>query len=131
MIVLDSSVVVAILRAEPGYERFVEAIDSTEAAIMSNANFLEVAIVMIRRFGAASLSRLQHVRASLSVELRPVDEQQLEYAIGAYAGFGKGTGHPARLNYGDCFAYALARATDCPLLYKGDDFARTDIRSAF
>lgn len=130
MIVLDSSAVVAILRSEPGFQRFVEIIDSADLAIMSHANFLEVAIVVIRRFGVASLPRLKRLRASLSVELRPVDEEQLEIAISAYAGFGKGTDHPARLNYGDCFAYALARSTGFPLLYKGDDFARTDIRSA-
>jgi ribonuclease VapC len=130
VIVLDSSVVVAILRSEAGFEQFVEVIDAADSTIMSHANFLEVGIVMIRRFGAASLTRLSRVRASFAVELRPTDEQQMELAIRAYAEFGKGTGHPAQLNYGDCFAYALAKSADQPLLYKGDDFARTDIRSA-
>jgi ribonuclease VapC len=130
VIVVDSSALVAIVKNEPGYESFVKAIDATDRAIMSAANFLEVAIVMLRRFGPTGLERSRRLREASSVELRDVDRTQLDLAIEAYARFGRGMGHPAGLNFGDCFAYALARMADAPLLYKGEDFAKTDIRSA-
>jgi ribonuclease VapC len=130
VIVVDSSAVVAVVRKEDGFEQFVAILDSAETAIMSNANFLEVAIVLIRRYGAAGLSRLDRLRGALPIELRDVDAAQLDLAIDAYARFGRGSGHPAGLNFGDCFAYALAKTADAPLLFKGGDFAMTDVAAA-
>ncbi|MDQ4135584.1 MAG: type II toxin-antitoxin system VapC family toxin [Pseudomonadota bacterium] len=130
MIVVDSSAVIAVVQKEEGFERFVTALDTAETAIMSQANFLEVAIVLVKRYGTEGLSRLDRLREALAVELRDVDGRQLGFAIDACARFGRGVGHPARLNYGDCFAYALARATGGPLLFKGDDFAHTDVKVA-
>jgi ribonuclease VapC len=130
VIVVDSSAVIAVIRREDDFERFLTALENADAALMSNANFLEVVIVLIRRYGAAGLSRLDRVQATFPVELRDVDAVQLDLAIDAYARFGRGTGHPAGLNFGDCFAYALAKAADAPLLYKGGDFAMTDVAAA-
>ena len=130
MIVVDTSAVIAILRKEPGFEQFVAAIDADDALIMSNANYLELAIVLLRRYGREGLIGLDRLPQALPLELRDVDREQLRFAIEAYARFGRGSGQPACLNFGDCFAYALAKATGAPLLYKGDDFAQTDVRSA-
>lgn len=129
MIVVDSSAVIAVLRKEPGFEAYVAVLDKEQSILMSRANFLEAAIVMLHRFGAPGLPRLYRMRDAVSLELRDVNATQLDFAIDAYSRFGRGSGHPARLNFGDCFAYALARATDAPLLFKGDDFSRTDIAS--
>ena len=129
VIVVDSSALIAIVGKEPGFENYVAALDAAEGAVMSAANFLEVAVVLMRRFGPTGREISHRLREASSIELRAVDERQLDYAAEAFARFGRGMGQPAALNFGDCFAYALARATGAPLLFKGDDFTRTDIRS--
>jgi ribonuclease VapC len=97
---------------------------------ISAASVLEAAIVMIRRSGRAvateALARLHELLDQLGLEIEPVSAAQVRIAEAAYLSFGKGL-HPAGLNFGDCFAYALAKETGEPLLFKGDDFARTDL----
>ena len=95
---------------------------------MSVANFLEASIVLESRGGRAAAHDLDALLETAEIELVPVTGEHLEAARHAWRRFGKGN-HPAALNFGDCFAYALARATGEPLLYKGDDFAQTDIDS--
>ena len=114
--IVDTSALIAILRDEPEAPACAKAI---EAAIVIDASRDPVAS---RRF--EDLVR----EAQLVVE--PVTEAHARIAREAYRDFGKGSGHPARLNFGDCFAYALARATGEPLVFKGDDFAHTDIAPA-
>ena len=97
---------------------------------MSAGTLLELGIVLLHREGNGSLSDLFELIRIAEIEVLAVTEAHARQAIEAYNRFGKSARHPARLNYGDCLSYALARALNEPLLYKGDDFARTDIRSA-
>ena len=127
MIVIDSSAVVATLMPEADEERYVISMRMAKARVMSAANYLECAIVMTRIAG--SREAVDNWLSHFDVEVIPVDLAQARLAADAFARYGHGR-HPARLNYGDCFAYALAAARDVPLLYKGSDFAMTDIQSA-
>jgi ribonuclease VapC len=126
MIAIDSSAVIAIVRLEPGYQRFVRQVELAAARLMSAANYLECAIVLTRY--ADGRQELDEWISHFSVEIVPVDFVQARLAADAFVRFGRGQ-HPARLNYGDCFAYALASSRAIPLLYKGMDFSRTDVVS--
>ena len=127
MIVVDASALVAIALDEPDANRFLQAIAGADEAIMPAPTALEVHLVLSRRFGPDD-DRLTAPLLGHGV-IRIVDwtEHHLTLAREAYTRFG---GRPARLNFGDCIVYAVAKAIDTPLLYKGEDFARTDIRSA-
>jgi ribonuclease VapC len=128
--VIDTSAILAILLQEPDSERFARAVEGADQRLVSAATLVEMGVVALRRGGAALRSDLEAVLNEASVEVVPVSEEHARAAIDAYARFGRGIGHPAGLNFGDCFAYALARAAGVPLLYKGGDFAHTDIHSA-
>ena len=128
--IVDTSAVLAILRGEPEAQRLAEDILASEVALMSTANYVEAGAV-VDRIGDPVLSRrLDELLALLRVELAPSDSAQAAAARAAYADFGKGSGHPAALNFGDCLAYGLAKVTGQPLLFVGDDFAQTDLRPA-
>jgi len=127
--ILDSSAIVAILKQEPDFERYRDALRTTEPKVMSVANWVEVCLVFDNQ-SAAHAARLDQFLEAAGIELVPVSIEQARVAREAYRRFGRGSGSPAKLNYGDCFAYALAITTGDTLLYKGDDFAHTDIRSA-
>ena len=127
--IVDSSALVAILMGESDGRVFRARIKESAPARMSTASFLECAIVIDRK-GDPRLSRKLDDLLRTGVQLVDVTEEQARIARQAYRDFGKGSGHPAGLNFGDCFSYALARITGEPLLYKGDDFAHTDLRSA-
>jgi ribonuclease VapC len=124
--VVDTSALVAILQDEPERRAFNEAIESAETCSMSTATLVEVSIVIESRYGAGGIRDLDHFIAKAGIILVPVDVDQAQLARRAFGQFGKGR-HPAALNYGDCFSYALARALGEPLLFKGSDFALTDI----
>ena len=134
MIVVDSSAVVAILLGESGADRLVDrlALAPRGARWMSTANYVEAGVVLAGRrddpLGAAADLDAFMVGAGMS--LVPVDEDQARLALAARIRFGKGFQAPAKLNYGDCFAYALAKVKDAPLLFVGDDLAATDLASA-
>jgi ribonuclease VapC len=125
--VIDSSALVAILFGESEADRFVDAVAGAELRLMSAANLLEAAIVVDNQLGSAAGRQLDRFVEQARIEIEPVTEEQVRIARQAYVDFGRGN-HPAGLNFGDCFAYALARATGEPLLFKGEDLARTDIR---
>ena len=129
MIVIDTSVLVAILGDEPGARRYTELIAEDTEPCISAATFAEAGIVLSARYGAAGLHYLQLFIVKAGVEIIPLDAEQAEIAVRAYRDFGR-TNHPAGLNYGDCFSYALARRRDAPLLFKGTDFSHTDITAA-
>ena len=129
-VIVDSSAVIAILRAEPEAEAFAQAIDAAPRCLMSAANFLEAAIVVDRSRTAIPGRRLDELIRELAIVIEPVSAAQAHIARQAYRDYGRGSGHPARLNFGDCFAYALARESGEPLLFKGDDFRHTDIAPA-
>lgn len=127
--VLDTSALLAILADEPERRAFNEAIEAADSCLMSAATFVEISIVIESRYGAEGLRDLDHFISRAAIQLEPVDAEQAQVARRAFTRFGKG-GHPAGLNYGDCFSYALATVLARPLLYKGDDFAKTDVTSA-
>lgn len=129
MIVLDSSAVLAILFGEPGTDRLIDSLEAAPSASMSVANALECAMKLAPRPGLDESDKLDAFLALYEVRLAPVDGAQLRLARAAYLAFGKGR-HAAALNFGDCFAYALAKSLDAPLLFVGDDFAQTDVTEA-
>ena len=128
--IIDSSAILAIVRNEPERQAFITAIADASRRLLAAPNLLEAAIV-VERLGDPTLVReFDTVLADLQVESVPFTAAHAQIARDAYRDFGKGSGHPAQLNFGDCFAYALAKDADEPLLCKGNDFVHTDIRSA-
>ena len=127
--IVDSSAVLAILFGEPDARRHASAIMTASPCRMSVANVLEATIVVEGRGGDTGAHELDALLECAEVELVPVTVEHLEAARLAWRRFGRGN-HPAALNFGDCFAYALAKATGEPLLFKGEDFAQTDIEAA-
>jgi ribonuclease VapC len=128
--ILDTSAVIAILRDEPEAEEFAERIDGADVRRISAVSFVEAAAVIDGSGDPVASRRLDELLVRAQVTIEPVTEEQARLARAAYRDFGKGRGHPARLNFGDCFSYALAKALDEPLLYKGGDFGYTDVVSA-
>jgi len=127
--VIDTSALVAMLTGEPEAELFEAAVAADPVRLMSTASYLEAAIVIETRFGEAGGRELDLWLHRAGVDLVAVGGEQAEAARTAYRRFGKGR-HRAGLNYGDCFAYALAASSGQPLLFKGEDFAHTDIVAA-
>ncbi|MGQ0565784.1 MAG: type II toxin-antitoxin system VapC family toxin [Gemmobacter sp.] len=126
MIVVDTSAIVAMLQAEATEPALRRALREASAACMCAGSLTECMIVAGKR-GLHRLA-LRLIRET-PIEIVPLDEARARFAGEVYLGWGKGN-HPANLNFGDCFAYALAKTRDLPLLYVGDDFAQTDVRSA-
>jgi ribonuclease VapC len=124
------SALIAILLNEPEASTYLKSLYPVSQPRISAANFLEAAIVIDGRRKPALSSRLDMLLQELRLIIEPVTEEQARIARQAYRDYGRGSGHPAELNFGDCFAYALARATGEPLLFKGSDFTRTDIEPA-
>jgi len=128
--IVDTSALIAILRDEPEAAACAEAIEAAPHRRMSAANFVEAAIVIDGSRDPVASRRFDDLVNEAQLIIEVVTEVQARIAREAYRDFGRGSGHPARLNFGDCFAYALARATGEPLLFKGDDFGHTDIAPA-
>jgi len=129
-VILDTSALIAILRDEPEAAACARAIEAASRRLVSAANFLEAAIVIDGSRDPVASRRFDDLLREAQLVIEPVTESQARIAREAYRDFGRGSGHPARLNFGDCFAYALARLTGEPLVFKGTDFANTDITPA-
>ena len=127
--ILDTSALLAVLFDEPDADYFERAIASATTCRMSAANHLEAAMVVESRMGDEGGRQLDNFAATAEIELVPVTPEQAQAARLAWRRYGKGN-HPAALNFGDCFAYALAETAREPLLFKGEDFALTDIEAA-
>jgi ribonuclease VapC len=127
--VVDSSALLAIMFLEPEAQRFTQLIQASRAPLLSAVNFLEASILVESRRGIAKRDLFDTFVAESGIRLQPVTRAQAVIARDAYRRFGKGN-HPAGLNFGDCFAYALAKERNLPLLFKGEDFARTDLDPA-
>lgn len=125
--ILDTSAVVAILQDEEPADELIRALESADVRRISAATLVEAGIVLHARFGDHGERELDLLVQRADVEIVPVTEEHAELARHAYRRFGKGL-HPAGLNFGDCFAYALARALDEPLLFVGRDFSQTDLK---
>lgn len=124
--VIDTSALVTVLQDEPERRAFNEMIESAESCILSAASLVEVSIVIESRYGSDGIRTLDLYLSKAGVEIVEVDENQAMIARRAFKQYGKGR-HPAGLNYGDCFSYALAKSRAEPLLFKGEDFSRTDL----
>lgn len=125
--IIDTSALVAILRDEPEAKDCALAIERNPTRRVSAANFVETALVIDGSRDPIASRRFDDLVKEARISVEPVTEAQARIAREAYRDFGKGSGHPAKLNFGDCFAYALAKATSESLLFKGDDFIHTDI----
>ena len=124
--IVDTSALIAILRKEQGYQSFIETLLKADRVRISAATLLESRMVAHRDNGLAELAELL---VTLDAEIIAVDQPQTDVAFQGFLRYGKGQ-HPAGLNFGDCFSYALAKVYDEPLLFKGNDFPRTDIDTA-
>lgn len=129
MIVVDSSAVIAVLFEEPEKQAFHGIIDGDERCVLSAVNAREIACVLRRRHGIAAVARFWQWLIDNEIEIVPFDEVQVRAAAVAFDRYGKGIDPKARLNLSDCAAYALARTTNCPLLFKGGDFTETDVKT--
>ena len=128
--IVDSSALIAIVTKEAEGPSFARLIDKTANVSMSAATYLETAIVLDRREDPSRTARLDDLIEELKIEIVPFTPTQARIARQAYRDYGRGSGHPANLNFGDCFSYALARDKREPILYKGDDFGHTELRPA-
>jgi ribonuclease VapC len=128
-VIIDPSAVLAVLLGEPERAAFLDVLSAAGRSRMSAAGYLELAIVVDGRRQPVLSRRLDEALDHMGVELVPVTPAQARIARQAYRDFGRGSGHPARLNFGDCFSYALAVESGEPMLWKGDDFGHTGVRS--
>lgn len=131
MIVVDTSAVVAIFRQEAEAAHYVQCITTDNDPIISAASIVETSIVLraMKKTPSDKAERwLDQFIEAAGIRIEPVTQEQARIARSAHRRFGKGTGHDAALNYGDCFSYALAKEMNAPLLCKGNDFPKTDIR---
>jgi ribonuclease VapC len=128
--IVDSSALVAILKREPEQEAFSALLESTKDVKMSAATYFETSIVIDSLRDTLMSNLLDEIIDRSKIVIEPVTAAQAKIARQAYRDYGKGSGSPAGLNFGDCFTYALARDKREPVLYKGDDFGHTDLRSA-
>ena len=128
--ILDTSAIVAIALNEPERDRLIDAILDATVAKISAASMVEISAVLMRRMAPEDFRRVERLIDQLGIETVAFDAEQAARATRAYRDFGRGSGHPAGLNLGNCYSYALADVTGEPLLYVGDDFAHTDIASA-
>ena len=128
--IVDSSALVAILLNEEDGVALSLVLDSPQVVRMSAASYLETSIVIDKYRDVALSAILDDMILDSEIVIEPVTPEQARVARQAYRDYGKGSGHPAQLNFGDCFSYALARDKREPILFKGDDFIHTDLRSA-
>jgi ribonuclease VapC len=129
--IVDTSAVIAVLKEKSDAPRFLRVLTmSAEPKRMSAANYLEAAIVVDANRNPLLSRRLDDLIVQTEIRAEPVTLEQAQIARAAYRDFGRGSGHPAQLNFGDCFAYALAKSMREPLLFKGDDFSHTDVAIA-
>jgi ribonuclease VapC len=126
-VIIDTSALIAILRAEPDAAVYARAIESAGVCRLSAASYVEVGAVIDRAGDAIASRRVDELLALTDIGIETVTASQARIARDAYRDFGKGSGHAAGLNFGDCFSYALAKAKGEPLLFKGEDFGPTDI----
>lgn len=128
--IIDTSALIAILRAEPEAVACAKAIERASVRRISAANFVEAAIVIDGSRDPVASRRFDDLCREAGLVIEPVNEAQARIAREAYRDYGRGSGHLAKLNFGHCFAYALAKATGEPLLFKGEDFLHTDVTPA-
>ena len=130
MIVVDTSAIISIAFAEPERAAFVQAIEQTDKALISTVSVVEARMVVHGRRGQRAVVLVDDLLRLPMFEVVPPSVAEMDAAYAAFVAFGKGSGHPASLNFGDIFSYALAKVRALPLLFKGNDFSQTDIACA-
>lgn len=130
MIVVDTSVLIAVLKDEPDAPHLIRRMAAAPQRYISAGSILECGIVVGARYGDEGLQAMRELCENLSLDIVPVDADQSRTGYEVFRRYGRGSEHPAGLNFGDCFAYALAKTRNLPLLFKGDDFIHTDIEPA-
>jgi ribonuclease VapC len=128
--IVDSSAIIAVLKKEPDWRALSKALDTAPISRVSAASYFESAIVVDGWKNPILSVQLDELIERFNIVIEPVTPEQARIARAAYRDYGRGSGHPANLNFGDCFSYALARAKREPILFKGDDFIHTDLRPA-
>jgi ribonuclease VapC len=129
--IVDTSAIIAILQVEEDYRELGKAIiDCAGSRKISSASYLEASIIVDRNASSDVAAQLDVLIEQMEIEITPFTAAQSRIARAAYAQYGKGSGHPAQLNFGDCFAYALAKDSGEELLFKGTDFSQTDVVAA-
>jgi ribonuclease VapC len=130
MIAVDTSALIAIVLKEPDYLAHLARLKSADHAVISTVSVVESKMVAYGRVGPSAVELLEELLSIAAFSIVPPGPKDIDVAWMAFLRYGKGSGHPAGLNFGDVFAYALAKTRNVPLLFKGNDFARTDIVSA-
>jgi ribonuclease VapC len=130
VIAVDSSALIAIVKNEPERERFLSCISPCKRALVSSATLLESRVVIFNQQGHTGYQILEELLGLPVFEVIAQSQEEIDVAYEAFLMYGKGNRHKAQLNFGDLFSYALAKSRNIPLLYKGEDFAHTDVRSA-
>ena len=125
--VIDTSVLIALVMKESTQERLLDALETPRERVLSSVSLLEAGMVVRARLGESAVAILHHLVEQLVTEVVPFDERQARLAISAFGRFGKGMGHRAQLNFGDCAVYALAASRGEPVLAAGKDFLATDL----
>jgi ribonuclease VapC len=128
--IVDSSALIAILKREPQWQAISKVLDASKSTHISAANYFETSIVVDGWRNPILSNEFDELIERFCIQIEPVTASQAKIARQAYRDFGKGSGHRAGLNFGDCFTYALAREKREPVLWKGDDFGHTDLRPA-
>jgi ribonuclease VapC len=128
--IVDTSAIIAILKREAGWSALSKSLDASNSSRISAANYFESAIVVDGWKNPILSREFDDLIEKFRIAIEPVTAAQAGIARQAYRDYGKGSGHPAQLNFGDCFSYALAREKREPILYKGNDFVHTDLRPA-
>jgi ribonuclease VapC len=129
-LILDTSAIIAILRCEPEAAAFLRLVDGAPIVRISAGNYVEAGLIADLNPSPIAHRKFDDFMVEAEVVIEPVTEVQARLARAAYRDFGRGSGHPAKLNFGDCFAYALAKTTREPLLFKGSDFTHVDVTPA-
>jgi len=127
--VIDSSALIAIIAGEPEWRPLIAAITASSICLVGAPTMMETSMVVLGRHGEEKLQDLRDFCARSAIDVVPFGPEHVDLALDAFRRYGKGR-HPAGLNFGDCFSYALAKAAGEPLLFKGDDFSQTDIKRA-
>jgi len=128
-VILDSSAVVAVIREEQGHDRLIDAIEGVGQIAIGTPTVVECSLALVRRYGVVGRLMLSRFFEQNDVITVSFDDRHWSIATDAHIRYGKGR-HPARLNYGDCMAYATAKVADAPLLFVGNDFSQTDVAAA-
>jgi ribonuclease VapC len=129
-VIVDSSAIISILRLEPEAQIFLKKLDTTSRCLIAAPTYLEVCMVMAGTLGEKGQDDVDQLLSAMDILIVPFTPTASKVAVSAFLTYGKGRGHKAQLNFGDCISYAMSKVEAMPLLFKGEDFALTDVERA-